>query len=813
MRTLKWIARGIVLLIIILLTGGVLLIRSLSRQAIPDYNANVQMAGLTGKTEVYRDKFGVPHVYAENEDDLYRVTGYLQAQDRFWHMDLLRRVTQGRLSEIFGEDMTGADQLFRALRIDDKSRLVYGQTDPGCIQHLEAFAMGVNAYIEDYRDKLPFEFTVLGYFPEPWTALHSLNLICYMSWNLSLGWDIETTLYKILREVGEEKVFELFPDQNIQQPVFPDFMSGHSLEPGSDLLRESSKIKDLGLEVFSGSNNWVVSGEKNTTGKPIVCNDMHLELDMAPGIWYQMHQHVPGKLHVSGVVLPGAPFIVCGHNDSIAWGMTNVMLDAIDFYLETLNPADSNQYLLDGEWRDLKIIEEEILIKGGDKVTLVNRFTHRGPIISSFKGVEDRVISMRWIGNEFSNEMQTCYLLNRASNLDDFREAVRTFISIGQHIVYGDVSGNTGLFCCAGVPLRPGNRAFMMPGDTSLYDWQGLVPFEQLPHQVNPPGGFLVSANNRTAGPDYPFHISHWFDLPNRFNRIMELLEGNLPATPELMEKIQADQQSKWAEKVMSLVWPSLDQASLEGTAAEVYGSFRDWDYKMDMGSIHPAVFEAFYLQILDAIFRDELGDQLMEEFLGQDMLPQYVIDRIAEGQKVSWCDDITTPDRVETIDDLILPGWKAAIGWLTVNYGKNTDDWIWGDMHQISFKHALGSVPVLKRVFNLERGPFPAGGSYHTVCPFGFPMTGAFRANHGASQRHIYTTADWDHSRIVIPTGISGIPASEFFCNQTALYMNNDYMNESFSREKVLENAAYKSVFTGEEVTAREDRLHPGND
>jgi penicillin amidase len=576
-------------------------------------------------------------------------------------------------------------------------------------------------------------------------------------------------------------------------------MTDNPLEPGSDLLAGSGRVRALGLEVFSGSNNWVIGGDQNTTGKPIVCNDMHLGLDNAPGIWYQMHQNVPGKLHVSGVVLPGAPYIVCGHNDSIAWGMTNVMLDDMDFYLETLNSSDSNQYLLDGKWKDLEVIEEEVLIKGGDKVILVNRFTHRGPIISSFKGVEDKVISMRWIGNEYSNEMQTCYLLNRASNLDDFREAVRTFVSISQNIVYGDVKGNIGLFCCAGVPLRPGNRAFVMPGDTSLYDWRGLVPFEELPHQVNPPKGFLVSANNSTTGPDYPYHISHWFDLPNRFNRITELLEGNLPATPGFMEKIQADQQSKWAEKIMVLAGPSLDQAPLEGSVAEVYGSFRDWDYKMDMESIHPAVFETFYLQLLEAIFLDELGDQLMEEFLEQDMLARYVMDRIADGQKVNWCDDITTNDRVETIEDLILPSWKAAIDWLIVNHGENTDKWIWGNMHQISFNHALGSVALLKKVFNLERGPYPAGGSYHTVCPFSYPMTISFQANHGASQRHIYITGDWNQSRIIIPTGISGIPASEFYCNQAEMYLNNEYMMESFSRAKVLETATYKSVFTGE--------------
>jgi penicillin amidase len=741
------------------------------------------------------------------------VTGYLQAQDRLWQMDLLRRVTQGRLSEIFGEDMVKTDQLFRALRIDEKSRMVYQQTDPGCVQNMEAFARGVNAFIEEYSGKLPFEFTVLGYFPEPWTTLHSMNAICFMAWNLSLSWSTEILLYKISQAAGAEKAAELLPDVDLQRPIFPDFMADHPLVPIADLLAAADRVQDLGLEVFSGSNNWVVSGDNNTTGKPIVCNDMHLGLDNAPGIWYQMHQHVPGRLHVSGVVLPGAPYIVCGHNDSIAWGMTNVMLDDMDFYLETLNPADTNQYLLNGQWRDLKVTEEEILIKGGDKVTLPNRFTHRGPIIGSFRGVDDRALSMRWIGNEYSNEMQATYMLNRASTLDDFREAVRAFVSIGQNIVYGDVEGNIGLFCCAGIPIHPGNRAFVMPGDTSLYDWQGWVPFEELPHRINPPDGFLVSANNRTTGPEYSHHISHWFELPDRYNRIVELLEGNLPATPGFMERIQADQKSKWAEKVMSLAGPLLDQALLGGTAAAVYDMFGDWDYQMDMEAIEPAVFEVFYLQLLEAIFHDELGDQLMSEFLKEDRMARYVIDRIADGQKVSWCDDMASGDRVETIDDLVIPSWEAAIDWLMIHYGENPGKWIWGNMHQISFNHALGRVNLLKKIFKLERGPFPAGGSYHTVCPFSYSMGNGFAVNSGASQRHIFTAADWDRSRIVMPTGISGIPASRFYCNQTGLYLSNGYMNESFSRERVLGTAAYRSVFTGTLVTAVEGRPHPGND
>ena len=293
------------------------------------------------------------------------MTGYVMAQDRLWQMDLLRRVAEGRISEIFGKDMIEADQLFRALRIEDKSKLIMETTEPEILDCIHAFSRGINQYIADLGKNLPFEFTVLGYTPEPWLPIHTINLIGYMSWSSSSAWKNEPALYKISRLVGEEKTRELIPDVSLQESIFPDFMLENDLQPELDLLSASDIIDELGIRVFMGSNNWAVSGERSFNGHPIVCNDMHLQLDLAPGVWYQMHQVIPGKMNVSGIVLPGTPFIDVGHNDSVAWGMTYVAVDDVDFYLETINPADSSQYLFNGIWRDMIIKEESIGIKEG----------------------------------------------------------------------------------------------------------------------------------------------------------------------------------------------------------------------------------------------------------------------------------------------------------------------------------------------------------------------------------------------------------------------------------------------------------------
>jgi penicillin amidase len=453
---------------------------------------------------------------------------------------------------------------------------------------------------------------------------------------------------------------------------------------------------------------------------------------------------------------------------------------------------------VDGQSRELEIVGEQIRVKGGETVTRTNRFTHRGPVISSFKGIEDRVISMRWIGNEPSNEVRTVFLLNRAGNLDEFRDAVKTFVSIGQNIVYGDVHGDIGLFTCGGIPVSQGNRDLIMPGDTSLYDWQEILPFDRLPREVNPEKGFLISANNRTTGPEYPYYISHWYSLPARHNRIHELLSAKEVYTPDDMADIQADQTSLWARRFMPVIRSQLDREELQGQALAMYNIFRDWDGNMDANMVEPTIFEAFYLKLVESVFLDELGEELYNELLGTSQLARNAIWESLGGRELSWTDNINT-EEPEGLEDLILPSWEAAGEWLSQTCGDDMETWIWGDLHRITFSHPLGSVGLLKKIFSLSRGPFRVGGSYHTVSPYSYNLLDPFNSNHGASQRHIFSSSDWDDSRVIIPTGISGIPASDFYCNQSDMYIRHEYMQELFSRERVIENSVYKSTYIAE--------------
>ncbi len=785
---------GIILLIIFILSiAGYIFINTIKSSGLPDYNKAVNLKGLKDKVTVYRDAYGIPHIIANDEDDLYRVTGYIQAQDRMWQMDLLRRVTQGRLSEIFGKDMIETDVILRSLRIPEKSESVIKEISPEMYNALAAYADGVNQYIEE--NNLTFEFKVLGYKPEKWTPEHSLNLIGYMAWNLETGWSIESVIYKISQKVGDKKLKELFPDMNLQKTfVYPDFKP--EILNDSSLTADLNKIETLAPSVFRASNNWVVAGKKSTTGKPIFSNDMHLGL-MIPGIWSQIHQYVDGKLDVTGVILPGQPFVIAGHNADIAWGMTNVMLDGADFYIETLNPDNSNQYKYNGEWKDLTVKTELIKVSGEDKpVERTIKYTHRGPIMSGFKNIKDKTVSMHWIGNMKSNELRSVYLLNRAKNWDEFRDACSSFKSVSQNIAYADKEGNIGLQCCAGIPKRKTYGYSFFPGDTSKYDWDSFVPFDSLPYTYNPECGYVFSANNRTINDSFPYYISEWFDLPNRADRIKQMLTAKEKLSIEDFKKMQNDQHSVLIDNMKPVVLKYIESIKdLNPDEQKALKLLKDWNNVYDKDKVAPLIFEEFYLILAKNIIEDETGEELYNEFLKQDLIANYLINNIVKNGQSSWCDDITTKDKIETFEDMVQKSFKELIPEFKERTGKMITETKWGDIHKLNLQHPLGKNKMLNFVFNLNRMP-KAGGSYHTVSPFSYDFNNPYLANHGASERHIFNLADFDKSLTIIPTGVSDVPSSKHYCDQTEMYMNGDYHEDYISPEKIKENAVYTAVF-----------------
>ena len=793
MKTTKRIFLGLLIFIVIVAISGIVLIQFIKTAAVPDYNKDFVLYGLKSDVEIIRDEHAIPHVYAENEEDLYRAVGFAMAQDRLWQMDLLRRVTQGRLSEILGKDQVETDLMMRALRIQEKSQKILENSDPKVVAALEAFSDGVNQYIAKFP--LAPEFKVLGYQPEWWKPVHSINLIGYMSWDLSMGWGTEYYLHQLRTEVPDSMIAELISDlQKHKTKVFPEFGSNKVSEE-STLLSASQNLKDLGIEIFNGSNNWAVAGKKSTTGMPLMANDMHLGL-FAPGIWYQMHQVVDGKVNVTGVAVPGQPFIIAGHNDRIAWGMTNVMVDDLDFYAEKLN-EDSTKYWFDGAWKDFDIHHETIKTKEGDLLKVDLRFTHRGPMVNRFKKEKETPLSIRWLGNEMSNEIRSVYLLNHAKNWGDFRNACSTFTSVSQNIVYADVDGNIGLQCSAGLPIREGSGIEIYPGDSSKYDWKGLVPFEELPYEFNPERGYVSSANNKTVSDDYPHYISYWFATPSRIDRIREMLEAKEKLGVDDFKAMHSDVKSKTAERMTLVFLRALQQqSSYSDTEKAALKKFAGWDYQLTRESQAASIFEVLYRKSMLNMVKDNLSPELFKGIKGQKVLLENLLMNVLENKDSEWVDNLETPEK-ESFDDIVVQSFKETVDELSEQLGTDVEQWQWGKIHSFSLNHPLGVVTALDKILKLNRGPFEVPGSYHTVCPYSYSFNNLYKATHGASERHIFDTKDWDNSQTIIPTGTSGIPASPFYLDQTEKYIHNQYHNDPFNRPAVENADSFKMKLT----------------
>jgi len=454
------------LLSVLLLGFSSLSLKSDSRKGIDQFAGEIFVKGLQDNVTVYRDQRGMPHIYALNEHDLYFTAGFVTAGERLWQMDLIRRSGTGRLSEIFGKKFVQTDRFFRCLGITQKSRKVIENEDPEIVRYLQDYTDGVNYYILNAGKNLPVEFRILSYEPELWKLEDIASIIGLVGWSLaSQNLDNELFCNKVLLTLGKATAEGLIPENNnMENVVHPGYIHEKGiLDDASAFAVTGRRLSSLGLNGFSASNNWAVSGKRSVTGKPLFSNDMHLTIN-SPGVWMQMHQVVPGKLNVTGVLFPGEPFIVAGHNEKIAWGMTNMFVDAIDLYREKINPENPGQYFFNSNWKDLSVRKERIKIRGGSVDTFNLMLTHRGPVISGLRNTGMESISMKWSGFDESNEIKAVYLLNNASDWEEFKTALGYFRTINQNFIYTDTAGNIGMFSGGGIPVRENNGIFRTAG-------------------------------------------------------------------------------------------------------------------------------------------------------------------------------------------------------------------------------------------------------------------------------------------------------------------------------------------------------------
>jgi len=768
--------------------------KDLATSVLATTSGTVRIKNLRKEVTVIRDKWGIPHVYADNDEDLFFAQGYVHAQDRLWQMEVFRRLVSGRLSEILGEATLDLDiykrtvGLRRAAEIEAEHFLETADEQTKTIA--KAYVQGVNEYIETHRKCLPIEFAILSIQPSSWSIADSLSIEKYMGWMLGGNWESELLRVDLNKKLGEKMARELLPFCSTETSMI--IPSDGRYPETADLilskLMKTEKVLRPNGPGF-GSNNWVVDGHKSVTGKPLLANDPHLGIQM-PSIWYEIHLVGQG-INVIGASLAGAPGVIIGHNEHIAWGTTNIMSDVQDLYVEKINPENPNQYLYKEKWEDMQVIKEEIIVKGKkEPVTRQVCITRHGPIIDFWilqmampqaKWGLEEVYSLRWSGHQPSRLIEAIVKLDNAHNWEEFREALKFWGSPGQNFVYADIKGNIGYQMAYGmIPIRPRSQGLVpVPGWTGEYEWEGFIPFEELPSVLNPPTHFIVTANQKIHSDDYPHFISHEWAPAYRARRITQLLTSNQKLSSEDFMRIQADVLSLHAQELLPYLANLQPQNERQREALK---HLKDWDLQLSDSSTAALIFEVWYDKLLQKVLKEKLGNDLFMHYLqsGSHIL---AIQQMLQYPTEFWFGE-GSGSNLEKRDRVVQQSLEQALEEASARLGADMSQWRWGRLHTTSFVHILGTKPPLDRLLNV--GPLETGGDGNTVNAGGFNRNIGFSQLGLPSYRQIVDLGDFSKSVSMHTTGQSGQPLSKHYSDFVELWRKIEYHPMLFRREDV---------------------------
>lgn len=790
MKTRK-ILIGLSAAALLILLAGAGVAYYLITKSFPESEGSRRTSGIADEVRILRDPYGVPHIVAARESDAYFAVGYVHAQDRLWQMELTRRAGLGTLAAVLGEPALPIDKMFRTLGVGDMSRRSASVLDAPTRTALESYAAGVNAFIASHKGAFPIEFDVLGIEPEPWTIEHSLLISRLMAWELNYSRWVDLIQAELVHRFGPVKAREIFPSWPAGAPTIipPGTKTISPMKAFGQLLDADRDFRSLfgPAPAATGSNAWVVGGQKSRTGKPILANDPHLIL-MTPGRWYELQVSAPG-LNVAGTTIPGIPFVVIGRNDRIAWGVTNAMLDDDDFYIEEVDSIERpTRYRFNGTWRPMGEEVDTIVVKGSLPVLLTVYRTHRGPVINRMEPdaqFATSLISMRWVGHELSDEAGAFYWINHSSTWADFRYALSRYAAPAQNFVYADVDGNIGYTTGGRIPIRKERGPTLpSPGWTDEYDWKGFVPFESNPHILNPASGFIAAANNEIVDPSYPYHLSNHYEPPWRAMRLNQILSAQERFSVGEMERMQMDLFSVHARDLVPVFIRAFDSVSArspEVDAALTY--WRNWNFEMSTEDVSTTLFQSTINHLIDNTFRDEMGDRLLALYDTLAGTPLTVITELVKKGDSAWFDDIRT-SAVETRDDMIRKSLSDAIQELKERCGAEMKGWRWGRVHQVRFRHVFGANALLDRIFSV--GPFPVGGAHSTLNVGQYFLSQPYASTIGPSTRQVFDLSDEDNTHAVTPPGQSGQVFSRHYKDQVPLWLNGAYRTVPMSRAAV---------------------------
>lgn len=796
----------------ILLAGFIAIGFGWLRSSLPVIDGTVVLAGPSDTIVIARDPHGVPHVSAANEQDLAFGLGYAHAQDRLWQMEMNRRIGAGRVSEILGANGLGIDKYFRTLGFTSRAKTALAALPPDAVKTLEQYANGVNAFVSEHRGALPPEFILTGVTPAPWSPIDSLVWQKMMWLDLSGNARHEIARARLLTKLSPEQVASLYPPYpGEEHRELPALVSLYQKAPILAAAQAIGPEKPAGY----GSNNWVVSGDKTASGKPLLANDPHLGLT-TPSIWYLARLHDrTNDSNIVGVSFPGAPGIVLGRNDHISWGFTNTAPDIMDLFIEKL--VDETSYQTPSGPQPFVTRTEVIKVRGEEDIILNVRETRHGPVVSDiYDGAselldERHVVAMQWTALlPTDGGVIALQKLGTARNFEEFKAAGRNYGGPQQNMIYADTEGNIGYYAPALVPVRhPDNEIRGMlpsPGWDAKYDWQGFVPYEELPTRYNPVGGVIATANEKIVDDSYPHFITNDWALPYRGNRIRAQLDSIEKHTPASFGALHADIVSDMARDLLPWMIALLEDTPVKETLA-------GWDGNMEAARAEPLIFYTWLRHYQTLLMGDEIGDiyssfrrqrpRLLKSSLfwssgaAEDAwnTGYYALPALGRDISLAWCDDVTTTNDIETCGALANRAMALTIEELTAAHGEDRQHWRWGDTHTLHQSHRpMSQIPGLKDVFGLTA---PVSGGRFTVNVAGVSTDpgNLNQSTFGPSYRGIFDMSDLENSLFMQPTGQSGNPFSPHYGDLFNRWRAVDYFPISTAAEVPLDAVAILTI------------------
>lgn len=747
---------------------------------LPTIDGDQRLLGLHQRAEVLRDHYGVPHIFAADDHDMLFLQGYVTAQDRLWQMDVYRRAAEGRLAEIFGEPALDSDKEMRTIGLARAAKADLAVASAHALADLQAYADGVNKFLDQHGDGLPVEFLILGYRPEPWSPVDSLAIAKLQLHDAAGNYAQEILRADIAERLGIGALQTLMPDPTTVLTAV-DERAWAAVAP--DLSADARTGDALGALLPGagdglGSNCWVLSGAKTKSGKPLLAGDPHLPV-REPSIWYEIAMRDDG-VNLIGFSIPGTPGVVIGHNDHIAWSFTYAYADTEDLFVEHADPSDPRRFEYRGSYEPATVVRESITVKGrGDPVVVDVAITRHGPIISGIVKGEKALLALRWTALDPTKTIDAILGIDRARSWDEFKAAAADFAGAALNVCYADTDGHIGLLLMGRLPDRPGDGTMPVPGWTGEYDWRGLLPASANFSVLDPAEGFIVNANNRPMpSPSDAGWNGEWY-APFRYTYLRGQLEQMRAADVDGMVRLQNDYTSLPVERLRTALIAAEPVTAPGRQALEMA---RAWNGALAADSAGAAIYEDWLWQLARLVFEDKLGSTLYEEYQHEGR-PYDALYKLVSDRSSAWFSELGDP-AVGGRDAVAGAALDAAAKDLASRLGPDSTKWRWGDLHRVTFAHPLAAVKPLDLVLSI--GPIERAGDGSSPNNGAFDLAKPFAVTTHASERQVVDLGDVDASVSVIPTGESGQPYSAHWSDQTDLWSAGRMKPMPLSRDRL---------------------------